>query len=479
MVNCLEKAELQGNAAELVADPLADDTIAAILGSELRVEGVLAARGGEMRAAPWRRIAEVNRLIAQWRTNADVADWQAPRGTTPEVAVALQNYLRSAHRLPDWADEAKIARAESVFMDFGALSCVLLFCSSLPECYVIPSLASVLQETGQLERRTEYRIRSTAGMIFPVMLEGGLTSPEGGGVAQVLKVRLIHAMIRHLILRGSPQSALQSVQAGKIPALALTGDSDAGDDMSRALFSRGWDTEVDGLPCNQQELAYTLLTFHYVFLRSLRRLGLGVGREDEEAYLHAWNVVGHLLGIDASLTAPTMDEAKSLFDGIRARGKEREVSPDPRPPLASALMKTMEDVIPWRLVRPFPRLMTRYLCRSRLTIRSLGLNGPVALLSQVAFFLGMGFVRLVDTVVRIFVPGFSISRLLTRIVGYQFMAQVLMDQTRPLKLPPALLTRVAATMDTWQTDPKAPQWANTLEERLRRPGRVRGARREA
>ncbi|MEB0178442.1 oxygenase MpaB family protein, partial [Undibacterium sp. CCC3.4] len=70
----------------------------------------------------------------------------------------------------------------------------------------------------------------------------------------------------------------------------------------------------DGLPCNQEELAYTLLTFGYVFLRSLRTLGLGLAQEDELAYLHTWNVVGHILGIRRELMAETMEQAEALFN---------------------------------------------------------------------------------------------------------------------------------------------------------------------
>ena len=86
-------------------------------------------------------------------------------------------------------------------------STTLLFCASLPECYVLPHLSEVLHVAGQLEEHTEYRIRQTAAMVFPVMMKGGLTTAGGGGVAQVLKVRLIHATIRHLILHGAPQEA--------------------------------------------------------------------------------------------------------------------------------------------------------------------------------------------------------------------------------------------------------------------------------
>jgi hypothetical protein len=43
----------------------------------------------------------------------------------------------------------------------------MLFCASLPECYVVPDLAAVLHATGQLEERAEHRIRTTGAMIFP------------------------------------------------------------------------------------------------------------------------------------------------------------------------------------------------------------------------------------------------------------------------------------------------------------------------
>ncbi|MCB2042404.1 MAG: DUF2236 domain-containing protein, partial [Rhodoferax sp.] len=65
------------------------------------------------------------------------------------------------------------------FYEYGPLSCILLFCASLPECYVLPDLATVLHRAGQLEQHTEYRIRSTAAMIFPVMMRGGLSDASG------------------------------------------------------------------------------------------------------------------------------------------------------------------------------------------------------------------------------------------------------------------------------------------------------------
>lgn len=447
------------------ADPLADATVAQIFGP----------RQGGAQDAQWQRLDAVNACFAQWTDNASLRAW-APETVAgdPELAAALRQYVRQAQALPAWAEALKIERAERVFMDHGALSCILLFCASLPECYVLPDLSAVLHAAGQLEAHTEYRIRSTAAMIFPVMMPGGLTRPEGAGLAQILKVRLIHATIRHLILRGTPQDLVREWRAGG--ALASAGRVDAlplpshrPPTLHEVLQARGWDLATHALPCNQTELAYTLLTFHYVFLRSLRRLGIGLTPADEDAYLHAWNVVGHVLGIQPELMVHTMERAGPLFEQMQARGRTRGVAPDPRPALGAALMNTMARSLPWAFVRSWPVLLTRFLC-GRATARDLQLPAQASLASRAGFWATMGTARLIDTVVRCARPQFSITRSITRVLGYHFMSRVLLSQTRPLQLPEALLEQVDGVVHGWSDDRHAPGWLNRLEDRLTTTG---------
>jgi len=122
-------------------------------------------------------------------------------------------------------------------------------------------------------------------------------------------------------------------------------------------------------------------------------------------------------------------------------------------------------VIPLRVIRPFPVLLTRYLC-GKTTAKDIGIDHRVSLVSRVLFVLLMFTARGIDFLGRLVFPGFSMCRLLTRVVGYQFTVRVLMDQTRPLKLPPGLLNQVATMTAGWQVDPKAPKWVNSLEQRL-------------
>jgi hypothetical protein len=436
------------------ADPPADRAIAAVIGPWSGADG---ATGPALD-----RLAQATRLMAGWTTNASLANWapDAP-DAAPEVVAALRAYLDECRGLPAWMRPADVERAEDVFMDYGPLSCTLLFCASLPECYVLPHLSQVLHVAGQLEAHTEYRIRQTAAMVFPLMMKGGLTQPDGGGVAQVLKVRLIHATIRHLILHGEPQQA-----RGVIEPLATAAPQP---NLYQSLLAKGWDVERQGLPCNQLELAYTLLTFSYVFLKGMRTLGVPLAREQEQAYLHAWNVAGHVLGIREDLMAHSMEEAAAMFDGIQALARVRPVSPDVRPGLGRALMDAMARSIRLPVIRRLPVPLTRWLIGGA-AARETGVNERVGLLTRFVFAVARSAVRLFDGLVRLVLPQFSLSRMFTRVVGYHFLTRFLLDQTRPLALPEELLQPMQRTVAGWHHDARAPGWVNRLEDRLTTTG---------
>jgi hypothetical protein len=446
-------------------DPHADEAVAAILGdapTDIRLQ----------------RIKDLNAIIGAWHTNAGVAAWPPPgEEPAPDIREALQRFVSAAEPLPPWADRDRIARAEKMFTDYGALSVAMLFCASLPECYVVPDLAAVLHATGQLEDRTEHRIRTTGAMIFPVMMAGGLTDPKGSGISQILKVRLIHGMVRNLILRTRPEAAVAALRsasvtegAGLIPPLARV---QPGDSMQHALHVHGWHLQECGLPNNQEELAYTLLTFSYVFLRGMRRLGIGFTAAEEEDYLHAWNVAGHFLGIRRELMVDTMEQADALFARMQGRGREdwakRKGIDDPRPRLGGALMDAMMSVIPDGPFKSFPVLLTRRLIEPE-SSRDLGLGAGVSGRSKFLFAALMVTARAIDAVVRLVFPHFSISRFITRVIGYRLTCALLMSQTRELSVPGKLRPDIRAMIASWGKDSKAPAWMNALEDRFTTAG---------
>ena len=85
-------------APTLRADPLADQTIAAILGA-----------CGD--APDWTLIGVVNRQLDQWKSNEALRGWRAGPDVPAQVAQPLEAYVRAGMHLPAWADPAKIGRA--------------------------------------------------------------------------------------------------------------------------------------------------------------------------------------------------------------------------------------------------------------------------------------------------------------------------------------------------------------------------------
>ncbi len=132
-------------------------------------------------------------------------------------------------------------------------------------------------------------------------------------------------------------------------------------------------------------------------------------------------------------------------------------------------MAAIESAIPLLMLKPFPALMSRHLCGPE-TARNIGLTKKVPLLSRDLFLLLILIARGLDGVVRSVSADFSISRFLTRVLGYHLMSRLLMDQTRPLKLPAHLLSHANKTISAWNYDPKAPLWINRLEDRMTQPG---------
>jgi hypothetical protein len=256
----------------------------------------------------------------------------------------MQEYLHLSARLPAWADPAQIRLGEHVFLRYGLTSFGVLACASLPECYVLRDVAAVLGATQRLAEHARRRIFETSMMVLAVMAEGGLAA-GGSGVRVVQKVRLMHAAVRHLILTSPP------APAGRTPG-----------SLADALLTQRWPRER-GTPLSQEDLAVVLLTFSHVMLRGWAHLGIALTSSESAAYLHCWNIVGHLLGIRDDLLAHDVEGAAALFDAVK--GRRAGDTPDGRA-LTTALIGVCESFAgPSRvLLRPIPRILMHGLLQS-------------------------------------------------------------------------------------------------------------------
>jgi len=105
------------------------------------------------------------------------------------------------------------------------------------------------------------------------------------------------------------------------------------------------------------------------------------------------------------------------------------------------------------------------LCGAK-TARAVGIKARSTILADIFFWITLGVAWAIDAVVRLVFPKFSLTRMLTRVVGYHLMSEFLMSQTRPLRLPGTLNAQMLKTIQAWSDDAKSPAWVNRIEDRL-------------
>ena len=194
------------------------------------------------------------------------------------ACTALEHYFTHAVQCPGWVDKHKHALGEDVFQDYFFSSVVMLACSSLPICYVCHPDVKVLGFTRRFINSAPIRIVDTAQMVTDVMRRGGITIEDnklgGRGIESILKVRLIHAVIRYLVLHKTrllTEIETEIETDDVIPNNFLLAHVLRGAQEPTSLDfdneSVEWDIQVDGIPISQESSVLTLLTFSFIMLR--------------------------------------------------------------------------------------------------------------------------------------------------------------------------------------------------------------------
>ncbi len=263
---------------------------------------------------------QVNAVNGLMRTLVE-NDGLPPQALPANVAA----YLAATAGLPDWADPAKIAAGERVFWRYGPAIIAALTCYALPFCYAGRKGVQVLALTARLTSNPARRVIETAQMVVDVMRPGGLGA-VGSGIRTAQKVRLMHAAVRLLI--------------AQYP---------------------GWKPEFD-LPINQEDMAGTLLSFSSITLDGLERLGYALSTDEMEGYLHAWKVVGHILGIRPEMLPIDNADAGALAARIAAR---QFAACEEGQYMTRALVQMLQHVVPGNLFDAVPEVLMRYFLGDR------------------------------------------------------------------------------------------------------------------
>lgn len=241
------------------------------------------------------------------------------------LPAAARVYFESTQSLPPWADRKMIDRGQRLFQEHSWLMSLALLTSSLPQSYAAADGARVLVQTQGMTRNVNLRILNTARFVFDVCADGGM-GPEGRGIRTAQKVRLMHAAVRAMLLRGT-----------------------------------GWDVESWGVPINQEDILGTTLVFSVVLLDALARVGIEVDEADENAFLHLWMVVAHFLGLRDEHRMRDVHHARDVMQRTRANAWRRSAQGTL---LAEQLISCMRHYFPGRS-RKLPRALVRFFSGSR------------------------------------------------------------------------------------------------------------------
>lgn len=173
-------------------------------------------------------------------------------------------------------------KSHHIWKEKGMKFCFVLFFRSLPYTYMAEKPANVLRMTKLLIEQPERRVFETAQFVFDVMDENWW-EPDKRGILTALKVRIMHASMRHIIL-----------------------DKDGGEK---------WDEEW-GMPISQEDLVATNQTFSLEFFKGIEYLGDSLSEEEQIAWFHTWKRIGQLMGVQDNLLCKDIEEAWSLQDAI-------------------------------------------------------------------------------------------------------------------------------------------------------------------
>jgi hypothetical protein len=298
---------------------------------------------------------------------------------------------------PAWVDPDKLALASEVWKQNTVVAMGVLYAASLPLCYLIKNGIPALYDTGKLlEPYLSQRIYETGLLLDSILDSHGLSIIEdkeydhgkvlldelnksdpkgqwerrgnalcrcgdsakateaakteaivtavnermqssqrylwGKGYLTAKKVRFLHASMRYMLLNPQSFEPHEQNKGATKPLMQLFSER-----------REPWNTQELGYPVNQEDQAYTLLTFGLIIPKGLERWGVSLSQEEKDAFLHLWKVIGYTLGIEEQLLTDRWDEAEELFAMIQARqagGSEDGVK------LTDALIDLLDQYLP-------------------------------------------------------------------------------------------------------------------------------------
>lgn len=199
-----------------------------------------------------------------------------------DLPPALRAFLDSVETPPAWFDPSMARAGAEAWWRFGSLQSGTLY-QSLIYGYQARGFIRPLVQTGRLTEGTWDRVQATARWVT-LATAPDLMRPGAAGWTETVRIRLVHAMVRHH-LRGS-------------------GD---------------WDDAQWGVPINQTYMQFTVAAGFLVLpLQVAKDLGIRYSSADLEAITHLWRWIGWVMGVEQHRLPADFDDARQIHDIAKA-----------------------------------------------------------------------------------------------------------------------------------------------------------------
>ena len=194
-----------------------------------------------------------------------------------DAPASLREFFREAETRPEWLDYSALAPAVRMFHRNSQVILAAFVTGVLIEGFTT-NIAKPFFITGRVRDQGVRRLGQNNRHMLEIFFPDGLYR-YGDGWKLSVRIRLVHARIRHL-LKGSED----------------------------------WDAEAWGIPISSAHLGYAISAFSARLLKHMKTLGAKYTHEEYKSFMAVWRYTGYLMGIPETILFRDADEALKLYD---------------------------------------------------------------------------------------------------------------------------------------------------------------------
>ena len=173
---------------------------------------------------------------------------------------SMRKFFKDAETPPEWLDFAGFAPGVRMFHRNSRVILAAFVAGVLIEGFTT-NIAKSFFITGRVRDQGVRRLGQNNRHMMEIFLPGGLYR-EGDGWKLSVRIRIVHARMRHLL-----------------------------------NHSEEWDAEAWGVPISAAHLGYAVSAFSARLLKHMKTLGAEYNAEEYDSFMAVWRYTGYLMGI--------------------------------------------------------------------------------------------------------------------------------------------------------------------------------------